>query len=44
MYTDPNVGTAKPAFATGWSAGAYTAVSFSVPNNWAAGRIWVSHI
>ena len=24
-----------------WEAGAYTAVSFTVPDNWKAGRIWV---
>ena len=24
-----------------WQADAFTAVSFSVPNNWQAGRIWV---
>lgn len=24
-----------------WEAGAYTAVSFYVPDNWKAGRIWV---
>ncbi|KAJ3556649.1 hypothetical protein NP233_g6777 [Leucocoprinus birnbaumii] len=40
MFTDLNVGTATPNHATGWEAGAYTAVSFSVPDNWKAGRIW----
>ena len=25
-----------------WAQNAYQAVSFSVPNNWQAGRIWVS--
>ncbi|KIP10799.1 hypothetical protein PHLGIDRAFT_115150 [Phlebiopsis gigantea 11061_1 CR5-6] len=40
MFTDLNVGSAVPAYTTGWEAGAYTAVSFSVPNNWKAGRIW----
>ncbi|THH00317.1 hypothetical protein EW026_g2216 [Hermanssonia centrifuga] len=29
-----------PNYATGWEAGAYSAVSFSVPDNWQAGRIW----
>jgi hypothetical protein len=24
-----------------WEAGAYTAVTFTVPDNWTAGRIWV---
>ncbi len=27
-----------------WEADAYTSVSFSVPDNWQAGRIWVSVI
>lgn len=27
-----------------WEAGEYTAVSFYVPDNWQAGRIWVSNI
>ncbi|THH00308.1 hypothetical protein EW026_g2219 [Hermanssonia centrifuga] len=31
---------ATPDFATGWEADAYTSVSFSVPDNWQAGRIW----
>ncbi len=25
-----------------WAANAYTSVSFSVPDNWQAGRIWVN--
>ncbi|KAJ3726455.1 thaumatin-like protein [Lentinula guzmanii] len=40
MFTGVNQATASPAYTTGWEAGAYTAVSFSVPNNWQAGRIW----
>jgi len=40
IFTDLNVGTATPDYPTGWEAGAYTAVSFSVPDNWKAGRIW----
>ncbi|PAV19208.1 thaumatin [Pyrrhoderma noxium] len=40
MFTDLNVGSAVPNFATGWEAQAFTAVSFTVPNNWKAGRIW----
>lgn len=40
MFTDLNVGTAIPAFQTGWEAPAYSKVSFTVPNNWKAGRIW----
>jgi len=31
---------AAPNFATGWEAAAFTAVSFTVPDNWQAGRIW----
>lgn len=41
MFTDLNVASNVPAYTTGWEAGAYTAVSFSVPDNWKAGRIWV---
>ncbi|KAJ7593391.1 thaumatin-like protein [Mycena floridula] len=40
IFTDLNVGTAVPDHATGWEAAPYTAVSFNVPNNWKAGRIW----
>jgi hypothetical protein len=40
MYTDPNVGPAKPDQPTGWEAAAGTEVSFNVPNDWKAGRIW----
>ncbi|KAI0268641.1 Osmotin thaumatin-like protein [Gloeopeniophorella convolvens] len=40
IFTDLNVGTATPNQPTGWSAGAFTAVSFSVPDNWKSGRIW----
>ncbi|KAF5385532.1 hypothetical protein D9757_006730 [Collybiopsis confluens] len=31
---------ARPSFTTGWEAGAFTSVSFSVPDDWTAGRIW----
>jgi len=34
------VGSAKPNVPTGWEAAAFTARSFSVPDNWKAGRIW----
>ncbi|KAI9056419.1 Osmotin thaumatin-like protein [Trametes sanguinea] len=40
IFTDLNVGTATPSQPTGWEQGAYQSVSFYVPNNWAAGRIW----
>jgi hypothetical protein len=42
MFTDLNVGTAVPSQTTGWAQNAYASVSFAVPNNWRAGRIWVS--
>ncbi|KAF9225917.1 Osmotin, thaumatin-like protein [Gyrodon lividus] len=31
-----------PAYTTGWEAAAYTAVTFQVPSDWTAGRIWAS--
>ncbi|KAJ3769729.1 thaumatin [Lentinula raphanica] len=37
MFT--GVGTA-PDFATGWEAAEFTSVTFTVPDNWQAGRIW----
>ncbi|KAI5116722.1 hypothetical protein M0805_000831 [Coniferiporia weirii] len=40
LFTDLNAGTATPDQATGWEAAAGTSVSFSVPDNWTAGRIW----
>ncbi|KAF4579576.1 hypothetical protein EYR40_000243 [Pleurotus pulmonarius] len=40
MFTDLNVAPNRPNFATGWEAPAFTAVSFTVPNDWKAGRIW----
>nr|ALA44971.1 thaumatin-like protein 9 [Moniliophthora perniciosa] len=40
MYTDPTAGPSRPDFATGWEAAPNTQVSFSVPNDWKAGRIW----
>jgi hypothetical protein len=44
MFTDLNVGNAVPDHPTGWEQAAYQAVSFSAPNNWQAGRIWVSRL
>ncbi|THH29095.1 hypothetical protein EUX98_g5092 [Antrodiella citrinella] len=38
IFTQP--GQPTPDYTTGWEAEAYTSVSFSVPNNWQAGRIW----
>jgi len=40
IYTDLNVGKATPNFPTGWQANSHTSVSFEVPDNWQAGRIW----
>ncbi|KAH9026515.1 thaumatin-like protein [Lactarius pseudohatsudake] len=40
LFTDLNVGSATPNQETGWTAPAFTAVSFFVPDNWRAGRIW----
>ncbi|KAJ7176310.1 thaumatin-like protein [Mycena crocata] len=40
LFTDLNVGSAIPDQATGWEAPAGSSVSFSVPDNWTAGRIW----
>ncbi|KAK7464746.1 hypothetical protein VKT23_005953 [Stygiomarasmius scandens] len=40
IFTDLNSGSAIPDFTTGWEAAPSTSVSFTVPDNWAAGRIW----
>ncbi|KAG8854690.1 hypothetical protein FRB96_007375 [Tulasnella sp. 330] len=40
LFTDLNVGSATPSQPTGWVQNAYQTVTFTVPNNWAAGRIW----
>ncbi|KAH8801860.1 thaumatin-like protein [Flagelloscypha sp. PMI_526] len=40
MFTDPNVGSARPSHETGWQAAPKTAVQFNVPNDWKSGRIW----
>ncbi|KAJ8082347.1 hypothetical protein PM082_008202 [Marasmius tenuissimus] len=40
MFTDPNVGPARPDHATGWEAPSGSSVQFNVPNDWKAGRIW----
>ncbi|TFK94007.1 thaumatin-like protein [Polyporus arcularius HHB13444] len=40
IFTDLNVGSAVPDHTTGWQQDAYQSVSFNVPNNWQAGRIW----
>lgn len=38
--TDLNVGSAVPQIETGWEAAAYTKRTFTVPDDWKAGRIW----
>ncbi|KAJ7584236.1 thaumatin [Mycena floridula] len=40
MFTDLNVATLTPDFPTGWEAPSGTQVSFNVPDEWKAGRIW----
>lgn len=40
LFTDLNVGSSTPDQATGWEAPEFTSVSFNVPNDWKAGRIW----
>ncbi|KAI0816933.1 thaumatin-like protein [Trametes gibbosa] len=40
IFTDLNAGTAVPSFPTGWEAPPSNSVTFSVPDNWKAGRIW----
>ncbi|KAI0049523.1 Osmotin, thaumatin-like protein [Auriscalpium vulgare] len=40
MFTDLTAGPNVPPFPTGWEAPPLTSVSFGVPDNWKAGRIW----
>ncbi|KAF9036664.1 thaumatin-like protein [Panaeolus papilionaceus] len=40
LFTDPSINTAIPNQPTGWQAAPNTQVSFTVPDTWAAGRIW----
>ncbi|TEB32603.1 thaumatin-like protein [Coprinellus micaceus] len=40
IFTNSDVGDAKPSHPTGWKAVSGSQVSFSVPDNWRAGRIW----
>ncbi|KAH8112923.1 thaumatin-like protein [Phellopilus nigrolimitatus] len=40
LFTDLNAGTSVPDQATGWEAAAGSSVSFAVPDDWKAGRIW----
>ncbi|KAH7326955.1 thaumatin-like protein [Rhizoctonia solani] len=40
VFTDLNVGSAVPAVETGWEAPAWSVKTFTVPDNWKAGRIW----
>ncbi|KAI0775087.1 thaumatin [Trametes elegans] len=40
IFTDLNVGSATPNQPNGWQQAAFSTLSFSVPDNWRAGRIW----
>ncbi|KAI3615541.1 thaumatin-like protein [Moniliophthora roreri] len=40
IWTDPNASKTKPDHPGGWEAASGTSVSFSVPDEWTAGRIW----
>ncbi|KAJ8082247.1 hypothetical protein AAF712_001775 [Marasmius tenuissimus] len=40
VFTDLNVGSAVPNVVRGWEAPAWSVKTFSVPDNWTAGRIW----
>ncbi|KAJ3504489.1 hypothetical protein NLJ89_g7910 [Agrocybe chaxingu] len=40
IFTDLNVASNVPNFPTGWEAGPFSKVEFTVPDNWKAGRIW----
>ncbi|ETW77451.1 thaumatin PR protein [Heterobasidion irregulare TC 32-1] len=40
LFTDLNAGGGVPDQATGWAAASYSAVTFNIPDNWKAGRIW----
>ncbi|KAH9936903.1 thaumatin-like protein [Amylocystis lapponica] len=37
LYT---AGSSKPGQATGWEAAQYSSVTFGVPDDWTAGRVW----
>ncbi|RDX57534.1 thaumatin-like protein [Polyporus arcularius HHB13444] len=40
LFTDSNVSPSKPDQTTGWEQAAGQTVTFNVPNDWQAGRIW----
>ncbi|KAG8734999.1 hypothetical protein FRC10_011088, partial [Ceratobasidium sp. 414] len=40
VFTDLNAGSATPSIETSWEAAAHTKRTFTVPDNWKAGRIW----
>ncbi|KZV64998.1 thaumatin-like protein [Peniophora sp. CONT] len=40
IFTDPTANSGLPDTPTGWEAPPSSSVSFSVPDNWASGRIW----
>lgn len=43
VFTDLNVASNVPNQPTGWEAPAGSSISFSVPDDWKAGRIWVGY-
>ncbi|CAE6534603.1 unnamed protein product [Rhizoctonia solani] len=40
IFTDLNAGASVPSIENGWEAPAYSKRSFTVPDDWRAGRIW----
>ncbi|KAH9978722.1 thaumatin-like protein [Lactifluus volemus] len=40
LFTDLHAGSAAPDQPTGWEAPAHSSVTFDVPDNWHAGRVW----
>ncbi|KAI0036913.1 thaumatin-like protein [Vararia minispora EC-137] len=40
MFTSPQLNPVIPSQPTGWEQAAFATVSFTVPDNWAAARIW----
>jgi hypothetical protein len=40
LFTDLNISQSIPDHPTGWEAKPHTSVSFTVPSDWKAGRLW----
>lgn len=40
IFTGPSANKSTPDYSTGWEAQPDASVSFTVPNDWTAGRIW----